>query len=473
MSLPARAVFSPHRLPKVIVVLALLASASCSDNEDPSATGSVDFTAANRFREIALAEADPLPHVRDVSAVGSRFAGSAGDAKGVAWAVERMTALGFVNVHTEPVMVPHWERGEARAELLGATERPLTIAALGGSIATPNGGLEADVVRVGSLNELNALSADAVQGKFVFFDSFVERAKGIEGYLRVSPLRRTGPAAAARKGAVGALVRSLSTSDTPFPHTGDMSWPAGVIRIPAAAVAVPDAVVLTNALAAGPVRVRLTLGCRTLDDAESANVVGEIAGAESPDEIVLLGAHLDSWDLGTGSIDDGAGVGMVLETGRLLMRSPEPMRRTIRIVLFANEEMGLHGATAYATAHQSEFARHVMALEADLGDGRAYAVSVVAADAARLTQLLSPLAPLGITPAVYAENYGADVSPLRRAGVPVAELQQDMTRYFDFHHSAEDTIDAVDGASLTQATAAVAIFAYQMGRSAADWGRAP
>jgi Zn-dependent M28 family amino/carboxypeptidase len=221
--------------------------------------------------------------------------------------------------------------------------------------------------------------------------------------------------------------------------------------------------------------VRLTLGCKKLANAQSANVIGDVVGSEKPDEVLLLGAHLDSWDLGPGALDDGAGIAMVLESARFLAVSKDPMRRTVRVVLYANEEFGVSGGGAYATAHKAELAKHVMALEADLGGGRAYGVTFTAAASATtlIRDLLSPLSPLGISAATTGGDYGADIGALRRAGVPVAEIEQDLSSYFDYHHAADDTLDKVDPEALKQAMTATAVFAYQLARSTDDFGRAP
>jgi Zn-dependent M28 family amino/carboxypeptidase len=425
----------------------------------------------DRFREICMAQASPITHVRDLTvAAGPRSAGSAGDAKAVAWAVDRMKALGLENVRTEPVSVPHWERGAEHAELLGATEIPLAVAALGGSMATPAGGVEGEVIQVASVSALNALPNSQVQGKIVFIDVVTERTKTIDGYSNAVGARTGGASAAANKGAIASLVRSITPSMDNFPHTGG----GGSASLPSGAISVESALKLSRAIAAGPTRMRLTLESTRFPTAQSANVVGEVVGRGRPDEIVVLGGHLDSWDLATGALDDGAGVAMSLESARLLATQvPEGMVRTTRVVLWANEEAGLSGANAYASAHQAELARHVMALEADLGGDVVYGVTFQAGSSASTTlrDLLAPLMPLGISAATAGGDNGSDIGPLRRAGVPVAELLQDMTTYFDYHHAGNDTIEAVDPMKLKQATCAMAVFAYQIGQSTADLGR--
>jgi Zn-dependent M28 family amino/carboxypeptidase len=444
------------------------------DASDPAADAAsdVNLTGVDRFRHICMTEGSPITHVRELTtAAGPRSAGSAGDAKAVAWAVEYMKAIGLQNVRTEPVTVPHWERGVEHAELLGATETPLAVAALGGSVATPPGGLEGEVIQVASVSALNALAGSQVLGKIVFINQITERSKTVAGYSAAVGARQSGASTAANKGAIASIVRSITPSMDNFPHTGQMSS----ATIPGAAISVQGALALERAIAAGPTRVRLTLESTRFESAQSANVIGEVVGRERPDDIVLLGGHLDSWDLATGALDDGAGVAMALESARLLATQvPEGMVRTTRVVLWANEEFGTSGASAYASAHQAELARHVIANEADLGGDVVYGVTFQAgsAGAAVLPDLLAPLMPLGITAATSGGSSGADVGPLRRAGVPVAELLQDLTTYFDYHHAGNDTIDAVDPVKLTQATCAMAVFAYQIGRSTADLGRA-
>ncbi|MET0592698.1 MAG: M28 family peptidase [Polyangiaceae bacterium] len=431
-----------------------------------------DLTGVDRFRHICMTQGSPITHVRDLTmAAGARSAGSAGDAKAVAWAVERMKALGLQNVRAEPVTVPHWERGAEHAEILGATETPLAVAALGGSMATPAGGVEGEVIMVSSVSALNALSNAQVQGKIVFINMITQRSRTISGYDAAVGARTGGASAAANKGAIASIVRSITPSIDNYPHTGG----GGSASLPSAAVSTQGAIELERALGAGPVRVRLTLESTRFATTPSANVIGEVPGRERPDDIVVIGGHLDSWDLATGALDDGAGVAMSLETARLLTTEvPEGMARTTRVVLWANEEAGLSGANAYASAHQSELARHVFAMEADLGGDLAYGVTFQTSSAAAATvrELLAPMMPLGVAAATSGGSNGADIGPLRRAGVPVAELLQDMTTYFDYHHAGNDNIDAVDPAKLTQATCAMAVFAYQIGRSTADLGRA-
>ena len=453
------------------VLVGILVAGGCSPLR-ADATTSVDL-----FRQNAAARAAPAPLVQELSdRIGPRPAGSENERKAIAWALDKMKALGLTNVRQEPVTVPHWVRGPEHAELLEPESQTLAVTALGGSVETPEGGLEAEVIEVPTLEALEALSPDDVHGKIVFVNTPMERTRSEEGYSRAVPVRAGTAVAAAKKGAAGAIIRSIATGNSRFPHTGYMRYDEAVPKIPVAALSVPDAMLLDRFIKTKKtVRIRLTAGGRTLPDELSANVVGEIVGHERPNEVVLIGAHLDSWDLGTGALDDGAGVGMVLETANLIAHAPERPRRTVRVVLFANEEFGLSGGRAYAEAHQAELKDHVLAIEADFGAGGAYEVSYLAGPGAAkaMAELSAPLSPLGVGPAVKGDRLGADLYPLRAAGIPMAEVEQDATTYFDYHHSADDTFDKIDPPTLAQATAVFATFTYAVSRSTHDLGRAP
>jgi hypothetical protein len=394
------------------------------------------------------------------------LAGTTGLMNAVTWATAKLTSFGLQNVHTEPVTVPHWERGAESAEIVGTTPRPLAITALGGSIGTAAGGLEAEVIEVKSLSALNDIPVNQVQGKIVFLNGFMERTRDASGYYWAYNDLMRGPSEAASYGAVAYIVRSITAATDNAPHTGRM-YDA---PIPAVAIGPADAVVLSNAIKAGTTRVRMTLGCQTLPSAQSANVIGEFVGKVAPNEILVLGAHLDSWDLGTGALDDGAGMAITVEAARLISVYAPDTRRTVRVVLWASEEFGSHGGIAYASAHSSEIANHVMALEADGGGDRVYAVAFNANSSltAIIRDLLAPLAPLGLGPAIGGGNTAAGAGMLGSSGVPTAALLQDSTRYYDFHHAATDTMAAVDRAQLEQATAAAAVFAYQVARTDLD-----
>jgi carboxypeptidase Q len=395
--------------------------------------------------------------------IGPRLSGSEGAEAAVQWALRSFKADG-VKAWLEPVKVPHWVRGEERAELLTSERfrgRPLQVMALGGSAATPPEGITAEVVEVSSLEELVALG-DRVKGRIVFF---THDMKVTEDYGRFAALRGRGPSAAAKAGAAGALVRSLATASLSTPHTGSTRFDEGVTPVPAASVTVEDAALLHRLLAeGGPVRVRLVLGCKELPEADSFNVVAEVKGREKPEEIVLIGAHLDSWDVGSGAHDDGAGVVMVMEAARLLARQKPAPRRTVRVVLFMNEENGLRGARAYAEAHAAELPRHVAAMEMDSGGGRPLGVQLRAGEGAPelVRPWLSPLVALSSGTILPGEAGGADLSPLVPARVPMFSVRTDASRYFDVHHSHADTLDKVEPEALAKSTAAVAWMTYVM-----------
>jgi hypothetical protein len=398
--------------------------------------------------------------------VGARLAGSPGADAAVRWSADWFRRHA-IQVRLEPVMVTRWIRGEERAEVIaeaGGRPQSLAVTALGMSAPTPPGGAVAEVIEVRSLDELAELGS-RVKGKIVLFQHGMKVAAD---YGRFSGLRIRGPAAAARLGAVAALVRSLSTATFRLPHTGTTSFPPGVAAIPAGALAVEDAELLHRLLGRGPVQVRLVLGGRLADPplAPSANVVAEIRGGERPEEVVVIGAHLDAWDLGTGAIDDGAGVAMVLETMRIAAAMPRPPRRTLRAVLFMNEENGAEGAVAYHEGSLAAGTRHVAAMEADSGAGRATGVEVTGGPGAMeiVTAMARPLASLGAA-TVSGNGGGVDISPLAWAGVPLLSLAQDTSRYFDWHHSAADTLDKVDPAALAQATGALAWMAWALADS--------
>jgi Zn-dependent M28 family amino/carboxypeptidase len=282
-------------------------------------------------------------------------------------------------------------------------------------------------------------------------------------YGKYVEMRSHGPSAAARAGAVAMLIRSLATASFRSPHTGMTGYDDGVPKIPAAAISTEDADLLHRLLRRGPVRVRMSLGCRMMPDADSANVIADVRGREKPEEVVLLGAHLDSWDLAQGANDDGAGVAMVMEAGRLIAALPQHPRRSVRVVLFMNEENGLAGGKAYAAAHQAELGKHVAALEADGGAARPLSIYLQAGEGARaaLAPWLEPLEALGL-PLEDGDAGGADLSPMAPALVPLVRVNTDGAHYFDIHHSAADTLDKIDPQQLASNSAAIAIVAYAL-----------
>ena len=408
--------------------------------------------------------------------VGARLAGSDGDRRAVAWALRTLEARGFQNVRAETVRVPSWQRGTLQVTLPAVDERPLVATALGGSVGTPDAGIEAPLLRVTSLDELRALSAAEVAGHIVYIDERMARSKTGTGYAQTVPNRVRGASIAAERGALGLIIRSVGTSDARIAHTGTIIYKPGVARIPAAALAHSDADRVTWLLARhDSVLLRMTSTARRLGTVDSANVIGEIPGDGSSDEIIVLAAHLDSWDLGTGALDDGAGVAIVVKVAELLAAQVPRTKRTIRVVLFANEEYGLSGAAQYRADHSDELDRHALALESDFGAGRVWRLSsqVPQVSLPFIDSIARLLAPLGIERGGNAATGGADIRRLREAGVPVLALDQDGTQYFDYHHTRDDTLDKVDRADLDQNIAAMATAIYVIAASDVDLGRLP
>jgi carboxypeptidase Q len=423
--------------------------------------------------------------------IGNRLSGSPSLEKAVRWAADTMLADGHDGVHTEKVMVPHWVRGAAEAEILAPVSRPLRVLALGGSVGTAAKGVTGEVVVAHDFAELAALGEAGVKGKIVLFDHpMPPYGPAGSGYGEAVAYRHSGAARAGKLGALAVLVRSATARSLGSPHTGMMKYDDKGPRVPAAALTLEDTALLVRLAAAGAKpRVRLRLGAKTLPDAESANVVGELRGRERPDEVVVLGAHIDSWDVGAGAHDDGAGCVIVMQALTLLRGLGLAPRRTIRVVLFTNEENGLRGAKAYAEAHKDELARHIAAIEADSGafapegftagggdeDGppasapapadaaaaalakaRATAGLRAAAVVGDAATLLAPLRATKVKPG----GGGADVDQLLAAGVPTLGLSVDGSTYFDYHHSDADTLEKVDPAALRACVAAMALMSY-------------
>ncbi len=432
---------------------------------------------AAALRDRALSGTQAYEHVTSlVTEVGPRSAGSSGDAAAVRWALNKLGNLGFSNVRTQDVLVPRWVRGHAEVTLAGPVPQPLVAVALGGSVGTADDGIEAQVLEVASLDALNALPAATVGGKIVFINQRMERTRDGAGYGATVKNRTEGPSAAGRLGAVAVLIRSVGTSDERHAHTGTTRYRVDAPRIPALALSNPDADQLARWLKANkPVRLRVKSTARELPATWSANVIGEIPGTERANEIVLLGAHLDSWDLGQGAIDDGAGVAIVTEAARLIGRLERKPARTVRVVLFANEEFGLSGANEYARLVGDEAARHVLAVEADLGGGAVWRVqSLVAPEAVPAVDAIrEALKPLALEAGGNDAHGGSDLGPLRALGVPILDLSQDATRYFDVHHTVNDTLAQIDGKTLNQVVAAYAVAAYLAASKSGNFGRLP
>jgi len=402
----------------------------------------------------------------ELTSIGPRLSGSSQAAQAVEWARKKMEELGFDNVRLEPVMVPHWVRGPIEeASIMNSPSvgnKPLKVCALGGSIATPEDGITAEVMEVKTFEELQARKEEA-KGKIIFFNRPLDRAKVnvFEAYGGAANQRGQGAIEAAKVGGVAAVVRSMTTRLDDVPHTGAMRYDDRIPRIPAAAISTVGANFLSELLAKEKnVKVRLKLTCQTLPDVESANVIGELRGREKPEEVVVVGAHLDSWDKGQGAHDDGAGCAQVIEVLRLFKELQLRPKRTVRAVLFMNEENGLRGARAYAEKDRPG-ERHVFAMESDAG-GFAPQGFGISADSATFQRIAGWAY---LFSSIEADRFqkgggGADIGELGKRGVPLGGLRVVTHRYFDYHHSDHDTIDKVNERELQLGAIAMAILAF-------------
>jgi hypothetical protein len=460
-----------HPLSLAAFLAVLLPGAQAADK--PPAFNRADLAAANSLHERALADDTGFKLVESLTTeVGPRPAGSAGDKAAVAWAVREMHRLGFANVHTLEVSVPHWVRGEAEFAVIAPWPQLMPTLALGGSIGTTPEGVEAEAVMVKDLAALAALPPGAVKDKIVYFSNRMDRTRDGSGYGRAVTVRASGPADASALGGAGVVIRSVSTSTNRLPHTGTTRYKPEVPRIPAFAISNPDADALERQFASGkPVRLRMKSSSRELPPERSADVIGEISGTDRANEIVILAAHLDSWDPGVGAIDDGAGVAITMGALKLIAGLDVKPRRTIRVVLFANEEYGTSGSLLYAS--QAESARHVLGLEADFGAGPVWRLTshVNPAQLPAVDQIFRALAPLKLERGNNEATGGADLDGLGKQGMTILSPDLDGTKYFDVHHTANDTMLQIDPAALRQSTAAYAMSAWLGAQYPGDWQR--
>jgi len=432
----------------------------------PAPEISVD-EAARRVLALGLQEEKAYDLLRGLlEAAPKRLTGSEGAERAVDHMSGVMRGLGFVNVHREAVLVERWERGIETAVVEASAQRAareLAVCALGGSVGTPEAGLAAGVLEVRSFQELKALG-NAARGKIVFFNQPMDRTilEPFRAYGANAEQRVRGAAEAAKSGAVAVLVRSLTFRRDRHPHTGLMRYEEGVPHIPAAAIATEDADVLSDFLRADhDLTIRLTLGCRDIGPVSSANLIGELRGSENPEEIILVGGHLDAWDLGTGAHDDGAGCVHAVEALRLIKAVGLVPRRTIRAVLFMDEEFGGTGGRFYANAPERKGEKHVFALESDRGGFLPLAVGLGGPEALDRFKAAGPLLQfLGVVRGIVLGGGGVDIAPLAERGVPLGGLIPDATRYFDHHHSALDVLEAVHPRELELGAVALAVTAY-------------
>ncbi len=389
--------------------------------------------------------------------IGHRLSGSSNLERAIEWALAEMKQDGLDNVRAEKVMVPHWVRGAESLEMLSPLAQKLPVLGLGNSVGTPEAGISADAVVVRNFAELDALG-ERVRGKIVVYNA------PFTSYGATVQYRLNGASRAARHGAVAALVRSITPVSLQTPHTGAMNYDQQQPKIPVAAITIEGAEMLQRTYDRGDrISLRLKMEAKFLPDAESANVVAELKGSERPDEIIVLAGHYDSWDVGQGAHDDGGGCIAAWEAVRLLKELGLRPRRTIRVVLYTNEENGLRGGNAYRDAHRAELAKHIFAIESDSGVFRPEGLGLAATAPLQVRSNVQEIAKLlsGIgADRIAASGGGADIGPIMREGVVGASLDVEGDRYFDIHHTPADTFDKVNARDLSLCVATMAVFAY-------------
>jgi hypothetical protein len=453
--------------------------AASTGSPSPSPTPAVFSTETladlKRLQQAALSSDYAYRQVAHLSNnIGPRLTGSAQAAKAVEYVAGELKAIGC-EVQLEKVKVPHWIRGEETAALVqfpgqaANTTQKIVLCALGDSVATPADGIEAEVIAVRNFDELKSLPREKVAGKIVLFNypfdkQMAAEGRGGEAYGEAVVYRADGPSAAARQGAVACLIRSVGGADYRLPHTGQTDYTNDAPKIPAGAVTAEDADLIADLVRQGPVRMKLVLTPQTLPDVESANVIGDIKGTEYPEQVIVVSGHLDSWDLGTGAIDDGAGVAVSMEAANLIQKLRLKPKRTIRVIAWMNEENGLAGSKQYAKDHEKEWMNHFAAMETDGGAGHPLGINIKAKPEVKKT--FAPVAAIlqgsGAGMLNLVEHCGADIGPLEKAGVPAFSPIQDSRFYFNYHHTAADTLDKIVPKELAENSAVVAVLAYAL-----------
>jgi len=428
------------------------------------------------LRDQALAGSKAFDWVESLTTeVGPRLAGTAAEARARDWAVDTLTTLGFENVRVEPFTMDGWERGLERGAILQPFPQPLTLTALGGSVATKEAGLSAQVQVFESLTALKRAPEGSLTGKIAYVGHAMRATQTGSHYGYFGALRRVGASIAASKGALGLLIRSIGTDSHRMPHTGSMRYDDAQPKIPAAALSNPDADQIERIASRGqPIEIHMTLTPRFTGKVSSGNVIAEIVGTDYPEEIVMMGGHLDAWDLGTGAIDDGAGVAITLESARLIKASGLRPKRTIRLIFWGAEEVGLLGGYDYVRRYQASLTQHVAATESDFGAGKIWQItSRVSTEGKAVVDVIAELVePLGIAPgATDVAAAGPDLTPMIAAGIPGFRFVQDGSDYFDLHHTADDTLDKIEPGNMDQNVAAYVVFAWiAANASVSDWG---
>lgn len=445
-----------------ILVFALSYYSVCS--ADDSFSDEI-LTATSSLIDEALASDHAYELVESLTTnIGPRLAGTPAEAESRRWAVDSLSQLGFSNIREDSFEIPGWVRGDETLVLLGAIPQEFAITALGYSVATPAAGLDAQIAYFASLNDLESAPREAVDGKIAFVDSYVTPTMDGSGVGVAYRAKSRGPNVAASKGASAALIRSIASGNERFPHTGTFRYDEGVPQIPVAAISAPDADQIRRLANLGELMsARLILTPRATGSVLSGNVLADIPGTDRADEIVLIGAHIDSWDLGTGAIDDGTGVATAIAAANMIQDMQLPLSRTIRVVLFGAEEVTLGGAKDYAIRYEHELSRYVVAIESDFGAAPVWGFYSNVPDHLlptidRIAEIIGPR--LNIVRRHNSASGGEDLTYIRQKGVPVVSLAQDGTHYFDYHHTANDTLDKVDPVALQQNVAAYAAFIY-------------
>jgi len=449
-------------LPSFLSLSALLSTAAGGQATSSPSLSERYKPVADRLISAALADSsawDRLALLTDK--FGNRIAGSQALESAIDWIIAEMKRDGLQNVHGEPVTVSHWVRGAESATLLKPRQQRLHMIGLGLSVGTPSGGITAPVLVVKSFDDLHAHAAEA-RGKIVLFNVPFAAGDPFAGYGNTVVYRGRGAIEAAKVGAVASLIRSVSSASMQNPHTGVMRYDSTINRIPGAALSTEDAEMLARMQARGePVEMTLSMGATRLPDVTSRNVVAEIRGSTQPDQVVVLGGHIDSWDVGQGAMDDGGGAVAAWQALLLMKRLGLTPKRTVRVVLWTSEETGGIGGIAYAKAHAAEAGRHVLAMESDNGAFKplGYRVTASPEAAARIGEIASLMSSIGATK-VQTGDPETDVGPLGPLGVPLIGIDVNPDRYFWYHHSEADTMDKLDPREVAECVAAMAVMAY-------------
>ena len=466
-----------------MIGVAGLALVACSGQAPQPEADTVPMQAPSADRAVASDITPDIRAILDASAasnpgfdvvegltteVGQRLAGTEAEARARDWTVAAFEDLGLQNVRIEPFTISGWERGVEEATIISPYPQQMLITALGGSVATPQGGIESDVINFPTFDDLENAPEDGLEGKIVYIGGRMDKAPDGAGYGPANRKRRSGASEAAKRGAAAVIIRSVGTDSHRFPHTGQMRYADDLPKIPIGALSAPDADQIERMFARGQdVRMRLTMTPVATGDRPSGNVIGEIVGSERPEEIVLIAGHLDSWDLGTGAIDDGAGIGISAGAAKVILDAGLRPKRTIRVVAFGAEEVGLLGAFAYAERHADDLEDHVLATESDFGAEPPYEVQASVGEGREVIERAARIMDLPMSD--RPTSGGPDIIPLSNAGVPAMRFQQDGTDYFDLHHTPDDTLDKIDPEDIRTNVTAFAVMAWLAAQAETDF----